>query len=85
MTCPKYSLNTKNLFTQLNQNLCAPITIILCKEILINTPIGSKRSKIHLIMTGKEGEDTWPSFNKYFALFADAQQTCANITTGHIC
>ena len=60
-------------------------TTILCKEMLINIPIGSKRSKIHFIMTGK-GEDTWPSFNKYFeALSADAQQICANITTGHIC
>jgi hypothetical protein len=59
---------------------------ILCKEILINIPIGSKRSKIHLVMMGKEGEDTWPTSNKYFdALFAEAQQTCANVTTGHIC
>ena len=45
---------------------------ILCKEIPINVPIGNKRSKIYLVMTGDEGEDTWQTFNKRFdALFAE--------------
>ena len=44
----------------------------LCKEIPINIPISNKRSKIHLVMTGNEGEDTWQTFNKQFdALFAE--------------
>src|ERR1700683_1016804 len=44
----------------------------LCKEILINIPIGNKRSKIHLVKTSNEGEDTWQTFNKWFdALFAE--------------
>ena len=48
---------------------------ILCKEILINIPIGSQRR-----------ENTWSTSNQYSdAFFAYAQQTCANITTGHIC
>ena len=32
---------------------------VLCKEILINIPIGNKRSKIYLVMTSDEGEDTY--------------------------
>ena len=45
---------------------------VLCKEILINIPIGNKRSKIYLVMTSDEGEDTWQTFNKRFdALFAE--------------
>lgn len=44
----------------------------LCKEIPINIPIGNRRSKIHLVMSGNEGEDTWQTFNKRFdALFAE--------------
>jgi hypothetical protein len=44
----------------------------LCKEILISIPIGNNRSKIHLVMTGNEGEDTWQTFNKRFdGLFAE--------------
>jgi hypothetical protein len=44
----------------------------LCKEIPISIPIGNKRSKIHLVMTGDEGEDSWHTFNKRFdALFAE--------------
>jgi hypothetical protein len=44
----------------------------LCKEILINVPIGNRRSKIYLVMTGDEGEDSWHTFNKQFdALFAE--------------
>jgi len=44
----------------------------LCKEIPISIPIGNKRSKIHLVMTGNEGEDTCNTFNKWFdALFAE--------------
>jgi hypothetical protein len=41
----------------------------LCKEITINVPIGNKRSKIHLVMTGNGGEDTWQTFNKWFDAF----------------
>ena len=59
---------------------------ILCKEIPINIPNNSKRSKIQSVMSGKEEEDTWPTFDKYFdALFAETQQTCAHITMEHIC
>ena len=55
---------------------------LLFKEIL--KPIGCKRSMIYLVMTGK-GEDTWPTFDRYFdTLFAEAQQTCANITKGQL-
>ena len=44
----------------------------LCKEIPISIPIGNKRSKIYLVMTGDEGEDSWHTFNKRFdALFAE--------------
>ena len=47
---------------------------IFCKEILINIHIGSERNRIHLVMTGKEGGDTWPTSNKYSdTLFAEAQ------------
>ena len=42
-----------------------------CKDILISIPIGDKRSKIHLVMTSYEGEDSWETSNKQFdALFA---------------
>jgi hypothetical protein len=59
---------------------------ILCKVILINIPLGNKRSKIHLVMTGEEVGDTWHTLNPYFdILFVEIQQTCANITMGHIC
>jgi hypothetical protein len=45
---------------------------VLRKEIPINIPIGNKRSKIYLVMTSDEGEDTWQTFNKRFdALFAE--------------
>ena len=45
---------------------------VLRKEIPINIPIGNKRSKIYLVMTSDEGEDTWQTFNKWFdALFAE--------------
>jgi len=55
MTCPKDSLNTKNLFKKIHPTqpkfVCPnKTTTILCKEILINIPIGNKRSKINLIM-----------------------------------
>ena len=59
---------------------------ILCKVILINIPLDNKRSKICLVMTGEEVGDTWHTFNKYFdILFAEIQQTYANITMGYIC
>jgi len=45
---------------------------VLCKEFLINVPIGNKRSKIYLVMTSDEGGDTWQTFNKQLdALFAE--------------
>lgn len=102
VTCPKDFVNAKNFHPTHPKFVCPnkttmPVQVedfkfsishitILCKEILINIPIGCKRIKIHLVMTGNEGEDTWPTFNKCFdVLFAEAQQTCANITMGHIC
>ena len=46
--------------------------INLSKDIPISIPIGNKRSKIHLVMTSNEGEDSLETFNKQFdALFAE--------------
>ena len=59
---------------------------IFCKVIQINIPLGNKRRKIHLVITGEEVGDTWHTFNKYFdTLFAEIWQKCANITMGHLC
>ena len=59
---------------------------ILCKVILINIPLGNKRRKIHLVMTGEQVGDTWHTINKNFdTLYAKIWQTCGNITMGHIC
>ncbi|KAH9024612.1 hypothetical protein EDB85DRAFT_1894233 [Lactarius pseudohatsudake] len=45
---------------------------VLCTEIPKSVPIGNKRSKIHLVMTGNKGEDAWHTFNKRFdVLFAE--------------
>jgi hypothetical protein len=54
--------------------------------IVINVSIGNKRCRIYLVMTSKEEEDTWHTFNKCFdAIFIEAQWTCANITMEDIC